>query len=155
MIVDVDESPRKAAREAAGEEQRQVAEALQQLAALLWSRRLQRIGEAQRQRARCAARRLSRVHLVGACKQRQQVDDVLLGLRFDRDLLVTESSLQRIAKVLAQARHREHALPGITAIAGFLIVHATCLRVQKMSRTARAISRAARSAVHFFWQRNG
>ena len=48
------------------------------------------------------------VEMLGAREQRQHVDDVLLGLALDRQALMRQRALQRVAEVFRQARHREH-----------------------------------------------
>ena len=52
------------------------------------------------------ATRRGLVYRLGAREQCQQVDDVLLGLCLDAHLLMTESGMQRIAKVFAKISNR-------------------------------------------------
>ena len=86
MVVDVDELAREALREESRDEQRHVAEPLQSAMAIRGGWRLERFGEHHHERLEAgAAGRIRRlvVQRFGAREQREEIDDVVLGLIFD------------------------------------------------------------------------
>ncbi len=108
MIVDVDQLAREALREEAGDEQRYVAQALQVAIAVAGRSRLERFGQHDDQRLQ--ARPLGSVleQRLGAGEQSQQIDDIVLGLVFDRELLAFQSAVQRVPEVFLQIGNRLH-----------------------------------------------
>jgi hypothetical protein len=66
-----------------------------------------------RQRPQAHAVRGVLEQLFRAREQRQQVDDVLLGLVLDRDMLLRERALQRIAEELRQTLDRNHSTTAV------------------------------------------
>ena len=106
VIVDVDQFAREAAREESGDEQRDVAEALQRALARGGTRRLERFGQHVRQRPDAQALRRLLVQRVGAREHGEQVDDVLLGLLVDVEMLVLARFVKRVTKKFAQGTDR-------------------------------------------------
>ena len=49
------------------------------------------------------------VERLGTRKQSEQIDHVVLGLIFDREVLLLERAMQRVLEKLAQIRHRQYA----------------------------------------------
>ena len=106
VIVDVDELAGEALREKSGDEQRHVAQRCKPRLRSRRGRRLERLGQHDHQRLEARARRRSLVERFGTGEQRQQVDDVVLGLVLDRQMLFRERAVQRVAEELPQIRHR-------------------------------------------------
>ena len=72
---------------------------------------------------------------LGAREERQQVDDVVLGLVLDRNALVGERGLQRIAEELPQVRHVS-SFSGVVAVSASLDLPASsCTPARRESVT--------------------
>ena len=110
MVVDVDQLACEAGGEEARDEQRDVAQPLQAAESRLVRRRFHRL--AQHHHQRLEARALLRVapialiERVGIGKQREQVHHVVLGLVFDRHVLVRQRVMQRVAEEFLETCNR-------------------------------------------------
>ncbi len=107
VVVHVYELAREALREEAGDEQRDVPEALQAPVSIARGRRLERLGEHHDERLQPRSVRRTVVQRLRAREQRQEVDDVVLGLVLDRELLALQGCVQRVAEELPQVRDRD------------------------------------------------
>ena len=86
--------------------QRNVADALQQLIAVFAARRVGRVGKHQRQRLDAAGIVIVGVEIFGAGEQRHHIDDVVRGVRIDRNSLLRHRRVDCAAKVVAKITYR-------------------------------------------------
>ena len=104
VIVDVHRAAREAAGEETGDEQRDVAKALERAEALPVVGCIRRFGEQQRERLELRAVGIRFEERIRVREHREQVDDVMLGVVADVQVLVLECVLQRPAEEFAHVR---------------------------------------------------
>ena len=97
-------------REEAGDEERDVPEALQRAVARAGGRGFERIVQHERERPQAHALGRVLVQRLRARKEREQIDDVLLGLFLYRHVLLGERPVYGVLEELPQIRDREYAL---------------------------------------------
>ena len=108
VIVDVDQLAREALREEAGDEERDVSQALQAAVAVAGAARLERLRQHDHQRFQARALGSPLEQRLGAGEQSQQVDDVVLGLVLDREPLALQRAVQSVPEVFLQVGNRLH-----------------------------------------------
>src|SRR5579863_5857278 len=96
VIVDVDQLACEALRKKPGNEERDVAQALQVAVAVAGGACLERLGQHDDQRPHPWALGGAVEQSLGTGEQSQQVDDVVLGLVLDRELLAGERAVQGV-----------------------------------------------------------
>ena len=118
MVVDIDQLAREALSEEAGDEQRHIAQPLQVAVTVAGGPRLERLRQHQCQRLEACTLGRALIERLRAGEQGEQIDHVVLGLVFDRQVLFGERALERVLEELAQIRDRQHATRGMTVSHG-------------------------------------